>query len=112
MFKKRTLDGKVNFVVRILFVLAFLETVVFAVFTNDYSNIINAFTALLGFALTFVPEAVENISKRRLRFSSGVKIAIVLFISQQSFLAKSTAFMKRFPGGTICSTPFPEQYWH
>ena len=95
MFKKRTLDGKVNFVVRILFVLAFLETVVFAVFTNDYSNIINAFTALLGFALTFVPEAVENISKRRLRFSSGVKIAIVLFIFAAELLGEINSFYEK-----------------
>ncbi len=97
MFKKRTLDGKVNFVVRILFVLAFAETLIFAVFTKDASNMINAFTALLGFALTFVPEAVESISKNRLRFSSGVKIAIVLFIFAAELLGEINSFYDKVP---------------
>lgn len=97
MLKNRTLDEKVNFVVRILFILAFVETVVFAVFTKDTSNSINAFTALLGFALTFVPEAVENISKRRLRFGSGVKIAIVLFIFAAELLGEIESFYEKIP---------------
>ncbi|MDO5477533.1 MAG: hypothetical protein Q4G23_00020 [Clostridia bacterium] len=97
MFKKRTLDGKINFVVRILFVIAFAETIIFAVLTKDSSNIINAFTALLGFALTFVPEAVENISKKRIRFSSGVKIAIVLFIFAAELLGEINSFYEKIP---------------
>lgn len=95
MKRRDTLDSKINFVVRILFILAFLETIVFSFFTKDFSNIINAFTALLGFALTFVPEAVENISKKRLRFSSGVKIAIVLFIFAAELLGEINSFYEK-----------------
>ena len=97
MKRRDTLDNKINFVVRILFILAFLETIVFSFFTKDFSNIINAFTALLGFALTFVPEAVENISKKRLRFSSGVKIAIVLFIFAAELLGEINSFYEKIP---------------
>ena len=95
MKRRDTLDSKINFVVRILFILAFLETIVFSFFTKDFSNIINAFTALLGFALTFVPEAVENISKKRLRFSCGVKIAIVLFIFAAELLGEINSFYEK-----------------
>ncbi len=95
--KNRTLDQKVNFVVRILFVLAFAETIVFAIVQKDLSNIINAFTALLGLGLTFVPEAVENISKKRLRFSSGMKIAIVLFIFGSELLGEINSFYDKIP---------------
>ena len=93
----KTLDARINFIVRILFVMAFAETVIFSIITNDFSNIINAFTALLGLALTFIPEAMENISKKRLRFSSGVKIAIVLFIFAAELLGEIESFYEKIP---------------
>lgn len=97
MKKKMTVNQKINIVVRGLFVLAFLETVMTSVFENDYTSIINAFTAVLGFALTFVPDAVENITKNRIRFSSGVKIAIVLFIFGSELLGEIRSFYEIFP---------------
>ncbi len=90
--KKQTLDQRINFIVRILFVLAFAETIILAIIQKDLSNIINAFTALLGLVLTFVPRAVESISKKRLRFSSGMKIAIVLFIFASELLGEINSF--------------------
>ena len=95
MKKVRTLDWKVNFVVRILFLLACAETLVFALVTQDFSNIINVFTGLLGFVLTFVPDAMENISKHRLRFTSGMKIAIVLFIFAAELLGEINSFYEK-----------------
>lgn len=97
MKKKMTVNQKINIVVRGLFVLVFLETILTSVFENDYSSIINAFTAVLGFALTFVPDAVENITKNRIRFSSGVKIAIVLFIFGSELLGEIKSFYEIFP---------------
>lgn len=97
MKKKMTVNQKINIVVRGLFVLAFIETIFTSVFENDYSSIINAFTAVLGFALTFVPDAVENITKNRIRFSSGVKIAIVLFIFGSELLGEIKSFYEIFP---------------
>ncbi len=97
MKKGKTLDSKINFVVRILFLLAFAETIFFAVYTDDYSSIINAFTALLGLTLTFIPEAVENISKKRIRFTSGIKIAIVLFIFAAELLGEINSFYEKIP---------------
>lgn len=61
--KKYTINDKINLIVRVLFVIAFIETILSSVLENDYLSIINAFTAVLGFTLTFIPEAVENITK-------------------------------------------------
>lgn len=97
MKKKMTVNQKINIVVRGLFILAFIETVLTSVLENDYSSIINAFTAVLGFALTFIPEAVENITKNRIKFSSGVKIAIALFIFGSELLGEIRSFYEIFP---------------
>ncbi len=95
MKKSRTLDSKVNFVVRILFLLTCAETVFFSLIAQDYSNIMNAFTAILGFVLTFIPDAMENISKHRLRFTSGMKITIVLFILAAELLGEINSFYEK-----------------
>ena len=94
--KAKSLNQKINFVVRFLFILAFIETIVFAVWTKDFQNTINAFTAILGFVLTFIPEAVESISKNKIRFSSGMKIAICLFIFGAEMLGEINSFYERF----------------
>lgn len=95
--KKTTVNDKINLIVRVLFVVAFLETVISSVLENDYSGIINAFTAVLGFSLTFIPEAVENITKNRVRFGSGMKIAIVLFIFGSELLGEIRSFYEIIP---------------
>lgn len=97
MKKREHLDDKINFIVRILFVMAFVETIVITILQNDTSNLINAFTALLGFSLTFVPEAVENLTKNKLRFSTGIKIAIVLFIFGAELLGEIESFYEKIP---------------
>lgn len=95
--KKSTINDKINLIVRVLFVIAFIETILTSVLENDYSSIINAFTAVLGFTLTFIPEAVENITKNRVRFSSGMKIAIVLFIFGSELLGEIRSFYEIIP---------------
>lgn len=95
--KKSTINDKINLIVRVLFVIAFIETILTSVLENDYSSIINAFTAVLGFSLTFIPEAVENITKNRIRFGSGMKIAIVLFIFGSELLGEIRSFYEIIP---------------
>ncbi len=95
--KKYTINDKINLIVRVLFVIAFIETILTSVLENDYSSIINAFTAVLGFTLTFIPEAVENITKNRVRFGSGMKIAIVLFIFGSELLGEIRSFYEIIP---------------
>lgn len=95
--RKRTLNEKINLAVRVLFVLAFFETVLTSVIENDYSSIINAFTAVMGFVLTFIPETIESITKKRIRFSSGMKIAIVLFIFGTELLGEIKSFYELIP---------------
>lgn len=95
--RKRTINQKINLAVRILFVLTFLETIITSVVEKDFSSIINAFTAVLGFLLTFVPETVENLSKNKIRFSSGMKIAIVLFIFASELLGEIKSFYEIIP---------------
>ena len=95
--KKYTINDKINLIVRVLFVIAFIETILTSVLENDYSSTINAFTAVLGFTLTFIPEAVENITKNRVRFGSGMKIAIVLFIFGSELLGEIRSFYEIIP---------------
>lgn len=95
--KKYTINDKINLIVRVLFVIAFIETILTSVLENDYSSIINAFTAVLGFTLTFIPEAVENITKNRVRFGSGMKIAIALFIFGSELLGEIRSFYEIIP---------------
>lgn len=90
------LSQKIRFTVRALFLLALAETLIFAFIKGDYSNIINAFTAVLGFALTFIPHAIENFSKNRIRFSDAMHIAIVLFIFAANLLGEIRSFYLRF----------------
>ncbi len=95
--KKRAINQKINLIVRVTFIVAFLETVITSVYENNYSGIINAFTAILGFILTFVPDTVENLTKNKIRFSSGMKIAIVLFIFASELLGEIKSFYELIP---------------
>lgn len=88
---------KINITIRILFILAFFETIVFSFSQKDSSGIINAFTAVLGFSLTFIPETVENITKKKVRFSDGMKITIVIFIFCAEFLGEIRSFYEIVP---------------
>ncbi len=97
MKKPLTTTQKINITIRILFALAFFETILFSFLKNDFSSIINAFTAVLGFSLTFIPETVENITKRKVRFSDGMKITIVIFIFCAEFLGEIRSFYELVP---------------
>lgn len=95
--RNRPLNEKINLVVRVLFVTAFIETVLTSIIENDFSSIINAFTAILGFVLTFIPATIESITKNRIKFSSGMKIAIVLFIFGSELLGEIRSFYEIIP---------------
>ena len=92
----------ITITVRILFIMEFFAPIGIWLFTRISQveteiKFINMFTAILGFFLTFIPEAVDRISKHRLRMSSVMSVAIVLFIFGAEFLGEIKNFYYIIP---------------
>ena len=97
--KKRKYDAHliITIVVRVAFALEFFAPVViWAIFRGDV-QFINMFTALLGFALTFIPDALDRISGHRLRLSNALSCVIILFIFAAEFLGEINNFYALVP---------------
>lgn len=97
--KKRKIEWNeiITNIVRVLFIIEFFAPIGIWIFCNirhinTEIKFINMFTAFLGFILTFIPEAVEKISRHRLRMSSILSVAIVLFIFGAEFLGEIKNF--------------------
>ncbi len=90
-------DTIITVTVRVLFLVEFLIPVGIWLLRRDATNIINMFTATLGFSLTFIPSVVDRISHHRLKLSSALSCAIVLFIFGAEFLGEIKNFYYIFP---------------
>ena len=104
--KKRNFNVIITRVVRFIFLLECLVAIFLGVFrwdgdgfciALDGHSFMNAFVSLLGFTLTFIPEATERLLKNRIRFSSALKCAIVLFIFGAEFLGEINNFYYHIP---------------
>ena len=98
-------DRVVARIVRVIFLLELLACLALGVFTwqdgglrvaLNSQSLMNAFVSLLGFVLTFIPEATERLLKNKVRFSSALKIAIVLFIFGAQCLGEVYNFYELF----------------
>ncbi len=102
--KKRDFNQIITRLVRLIFLLEGVGAVFLGLFDwsegfqfrIDSQSLMNAFIALLGFVLTFIPEATERILRNRIRFSSALKCAIVLFIFGAEFCGEIRNFYFRF----------------
>jgi len=88
--------------IRVLFVIEFFVPVVLWLIHHTQNihtevKFINMFTAVLGLLLTFIPKAVEKISKSRLKFSATLSFAIIVFIFGAEFLGEIKKFYDIFP---------------
>ena len=99
--RKRNFNVIITHVVRFIFLLECLVAIFLGFFhwedghfgiELDGQSFMNAFVSLLGFTLTFIPEATERLLKNRVRFSSALKCAIVLFIFGAEFLGEINNF--------------------
>lgn len=104
--KKRNFNVIITRIVRFIFLLECLVAIFLGIFRweegrfwvqIDSQSFMNAFVCLLGFALTFIPEATERLLKNRIRFSSALKCAIVLFIFGAEFCGEIQNFYYHFP---------------
>ena len=104
--KKRNFNVIITRVVRFIFLLECLVAIFLGIFgwedgrfgiELDGQSFMNAFVSLLGFTLTFIPEATERLLKNRIRFSSALKCAIVLFIFGAEFLGEINNFYYHIP---------------
>lgn len=104
--KKRNFNLIITRVVRFIFLAECLFAIFLGIFHWEEGNFfvrldghsfMNAFVSLLGFALTFIPEATERLLKNRVRFSSALKCAIVLFIFGAEFLGEINNFYYHIP---------------
>lgn len=96
MNKKFGAHRVIRLVVRILFVIEFFAPVVIWLFNRDGVKFINMFTAALGFSLTFIPEALDKITNHKLKISSALSCAIILFIFAAEFLGEIKDFYYLF----------------
>ena len=103
---KKDFNGIITIVVRFIFLLECLVAIFLGIFNWEEGHLIvglngqsfmNAFVSLLGFAQTFIPEATERLLKNRVRFSSALKCAIVLFIFGAEFLGEIKNFYYHIP---------------
>lgn len=97
--KKRKYDAHfiITVVVRVLFALEFFAPVVIWAISRDDVKFINMFTALLGFTLTFIPDALDRISGHKLRLSNALSCVIILFIFAAEFLGEINDFYTLVP---------------
>lgn len=96
MKKKFEAYQVIRLVVRILFAIEFFVPVAIWLVERDGVKFINMFTAALGFSLTFIPEAIDKITKHRFHISSALSCAIVLFIFAAEFLGEIKDFYYLF----------------
>lgn len=102
MKKKRALRPKhdinqtITLIVRVIFLAECILAVFLGIRNWDGQSFLNAFISILGFALTFIPVTVEKMFKNRLKFSSALKLSIVLFIFCAEFLGEIRNFYIRF----------------
>ncbi|MDP4132999.1 MAG: hypothetical protein Q8882_03200 [Bacillota bacterium] len=89
-------NKRIKYIVRILFIMVFSFCVGMFLRADNY-GLMNAFIAALGFVLTFIPKAVENITKRKIRFSATMECAIIIFIFAAQILGEIGSFYERFP---------------
>jgi hypothetical protein len=90
----------VIYIIRLLFVVEFFMPVIIwfvrnTQHTHTEVKFINMFTAILGLSLTFLPKAVELISKRKL--PTTLSFAIILFVFSAEFLGELKKFYDIFP---------------
>ena len=97
--KKRKWDAHliITVIVRVLFALEFFAPLVIWAIVRDDVQFINMFTALLGFALTFIPDALDRISGHKLRLSNALSCVIILFIFAAEFLGEINNFYTLVP---------------
>lgn len=97
MKKKFEAYRVIRLVVRILFVVEFFVPVVIWLFNRDGVKFINMFTAALGLSLTFIPEALDKLTRHRIKISSALSCAIILFIFAAEFLGEIKEFYYLVP---------------
>ncbi len=97
--KQRKYDAHliITIIVRVLFIAEFFAPIIIWAVARDDVKFINMFTALLGFALTFIPDAIDRLSNHRLRFSNALSCVIILFIFAAEFLGEINDFYELVP---------------
>ena len=96
--RKVDINRIITFVVRFLFIAAAATDIILAfLLENVDRNYMYTFVSLLGFILTYIPETVERMTQNRLKMTSALKCAIVLFIFAAEFLGENQNFYVRIP---------------
>ena len=86
--QKYDVNRIITLVVRLIFIVEFIIGIFLGIKNGSGQSFMNAFISVIGFVLTFIPETVERALKNRVRFSSFLKCAIVLFIFAAEFLGE------------------------